>query len=110
MLNIPCENDNNDITSVECSMPTNTLLSEENRQGIGSLAEGTGTNVQASPTHMMYEQIDSISYNGQKVPQASEDDQHDYEDPYEEPATKEEELLLQLQRLNVEMITQDSIT
>ena len=38
----------------------------------------------------------------------SDDDAHDYEEPYFEPATKEEELVAQIKKLGVTEISRES--
>ena len=48
-----------------------------------------------------YEMSDGLVDSGNG---AQTDDEHDYEEPYWEPANKEEELMQQLSKLNVPMI------
>ena len=54
--------------------------------------------------------ITVIDLNIQETKRTDEDpDDHDYEEPFWEPATKEEELLLQLDNLKVKRILSESV-
>ena len=95
------EGSNNDVTKLgEISSDGYTLL----------VKEGDEPNSEQDAANSQYEMDGGLRVlGGGGVGKKTEEDEHDYEEPYWEPASKEEELMLQLSKLNVPVIPTKNI-
>ena len=90
----------------EASSDGYTLLSKEGDE-LGETGYNEVNEQDAADSH--YEMDGGLHVLGGGAGKKTEDDEHDYEEPYWEPASKEEELMDQLAKLNVPMIPAKSI-